>query len=76
MGSYGHSCMDRADENSQSEGTLDHAILLAMVLFLCLASFGSVGDKIAEMYEVAAPASQTQPAWPIAHQTPDGVPRL
>ena len=43
------SYMERAVETEQSEGTLDHAILLAMVLFLCLASFGSLRDKIAEM---------------------------
>ena len=66
--------MERAVETEQSEGTLDHAILLAMVLFLCLASFGSIGDKIAEMYEVRPPASQTDPAWPLAHQTPNVSP--
>ena len=66
--------MERTVETEQSEGTLDHAILLAMVLFLCLASFGSLGDKIAEMYEDGSPASQAHPAWPAARQTPNPSP--
>lgn len=66
--------MERAIETEQSERTLDHAILLAMVLFLCLASYGSLGDKIAEMYEVRTPASQAAPAWPPVHQAPDVSP--
>ena len=66
--------MERAVETEQSERTLEHAILLAMVLFLCLASFGSLGDKIAEMYEIRPPASQTDRAWPSTPQAPNANP--